>query len=77
MSVDDLLAKLPTLSVEDRARVQAKLDELDGGWCDDGELSEADKAAIAEGLLDLEQNPDDVRDWNEVYHELMAKYRRS
>ena len=49
MTKAEILAELPKLSAEDRAEVQAKLDELAGNvWLDDGELSEEDKRALDE-----------------------------
>ena len=44
MSKAEILAQLPHLSAQQRAEVQAKLDELAGNaWQDRGELSDADK----------------------------------
>lgn len=59
MSKAEILAELPKLRVEELAEVQAKLDELTGEvWLDDGELTDADKAALDAALADYQKNPD-------------------
>jgi hypothetical protein len=47
MSKAEIIAELARLSAEDRADVQAKLDELAGDdWLDSGKVSEAKNALI-------------------------------
>ena len=48
MSKAEILAELPKLTAEDRAEIQAKLDELAGeGWLDaDDPLTDAEKALL-------------------------------
>ena len=58
------------------AEVQAKLDELAGEvWLDEGELSDADKAALDVALVDYRNNPDAGSPWAEVKARIQAKLR--
>jgi hypothetical protein len=77
MSKAEILAELPKLSPNELAEVQAKLDELIGdGWLDNGELSEADKVALDEGLAEYERSPDAGSSWEEVKARIQAKRSR-
>jgi hypothetical protein len=59
MNKAEILAELPNLSAEDRAEIQAKLDELAGDeWLDGGELSEADKQELDSTIAAYEKSPD-------------------
>ena len=64
MSKAEIIAGLPSLSPEDWADVQAKLDELAGeAWLDRGELSEADKQTLRSALDEYEKSPDAGSSW--------------
>jgi hypothetical protein len=55
----EIIAQLPQLSPDERAEVQAKLDELAGNqWQDRGELSDADKQLLDAALADYERPTD-------------------
>src|SRR5437588_874549 len=59
MGKTEIIAQLPHLSPEDRAEVQAKLDELAANaWQDRGQLSDADKQALDAALAEYEKSPD-------------------
>jgi putative addiction module component (TIGR02574 family) len=76
MSKAEIIAELGRLSPEDRAEVQAKLDELAGNvWQDGGELSDADKQALDASLADYEKNPDSGSSWEQVKARIQAKLR--
>jgi hypothetical protein len=76
MSKAEILAELPKLKAEELAEVQAKLDELAGEqWLDDGELADADKAALDAALADYGKNPDAGSPWTEVEARIRAKLR--
>jgi len=76
MSKAEILAQLPHLSAEERAEVQAKLDELAGNaWQDRGELSDADKRSLDAALTEYEESPDAGSPWDEVKARVQAKLR--
>jgi hypothetical protein len=76
MSKAEILAELPKLKAEELAEVQAKLDELAGEqWLDDGELADADKAALNATLADYGKNPDAGSTWTQVEARIRAKLR--
>jgi hypothetical protein len=76
MSKAEILAELPKLKAEELAEVQAKLDELAGEqWLDDGELADADKAALDAALVDYGKNPDAGSPWTEAEARIRAKLR--
>jgi putative addiction module component (TIGR02574 family) len=59
------------------AEVQAKLDELTGdGWIDNGELTEADKAALDAGLAEYQKTPNAGNTWEHVEARIRAKLQR-
>jgi len=67
MSKAEILAELPNLSAQDLAEVQAKLDELAGEvWLNNGEQTDADKAALEAGLEAIRKDPDAGSSWDEV-----------
>ena len=67
MSKAEIIATLPLLSPEERAEVQAKLDELAGNeWEDAGELTDADRQALDAALADYQKSPDSGSSWPEV-----------
>jgi len=67
MSKAEILAELPKLTAEDRAEIQAKLDELAGeGWLDgDHPLTDAEKALIQSRIEAYEKNPQTAIPWEE------------
>ena len=67
MSKAEILAELPKLSPEDRAEIQAKLEELAGdGWLDaDDPLTDEQKALLEARLDDLENHPEKSIPWSE------------
>jgi putative addiction module component (TIGR02574 family) len=74
MSKTEILAELPKLKADELAEVQAKLDELFGEvWLDDGELNDADKAALDAALASYKQNPDAGSSWEEVKARIQSK----
>ena len=76
MSKNEILAELARLSPEDLAEVQAKLDELAGeSWQDRGELTDADKSALDEGLSEYQKSPDAGSPWDEVKARVQSKLR--
>ena len=76
MGKAEILAELARLSPEDRAEIQAKLDELAGdAWQDRGELSDADKQALDATLAAYEQSPDAGSSWEQVKARVQAKLR--
>jgi putative addiction module component (TIGR02574 family) len=76
MSKAEILAELTRLSPEERAEVQAKLDELAGNvWQDRGELSNADKQALESALAAYEKAPDDGSSWEQVKARVQARLR--
>ena len=76
MSKAEIIAELPRLSPEDRAEVQAKLDELAGeAWQDRGELSDADRQSLGAALAGYEKSPDAGSPWDEVKARAQARLR--
>jgi putative addiction module component (TIGR02574 family) len=76
MSKSEIIAELPHLSPEDRAEVQAKLDELSGDvWHPQADLTEADKSTLDAALKDYEKNPNAGSSWNEVKARIQSKLR--
>jgi putative addiction module component (TIGR02574 family) len=74
MSKAEIIAELPNLSPEERAEVQAKLDELAAGaWQDGGQLSESDKRTLDATLADYENSPDAGSSWEQVKARVQAK----
>ena len=76
MGKTEIIAALPHLSPEDRAEVQAKLDELAGeAWQDQGQLSDADKQALGATLAAYENSPNAGDTWDAVKARVQAKLR--
>jgi len=76
MSKAEILAELPKLGAEELAEVQAKLDELFGEvWLDDGELTDADRSALDDALIDYQNHPDAGSSWADVEARVRAKLR--
>jgi putative addiction module component (TIGR02574 family) len=76
MSKAEILAELARLSPEDRAEVQARLDELAGdAWQDRGELSDADKSTLDTALAQYEKSPDAGSSWDQVKARIESKLR--
>jgi putative addiction module component (TIGR02574 family) len=76
MSKAEILAALPLLTPEDRAEVQAKLDELTAdAWQNDGELTDADKQVLDATLVEYAKSPDAGSSWEDVKARVQAKLR--
>jgi hypothetical protein len=76
MSKAEILAELSNLSAEDRADVQAKLDELAGNaWQDRGELADSEKRTLDDALSAYERSPDAGSSWDDVKSRIQAKLR--
>ena len=74
MSKTEIIAELPNLKPEELDEVQAKLDELKGeGWCDRGELSEAEKAELDASLARYAKNPKSGSSWEDVKARIQSK----
>jgi hypothetical protein len=74
MSKTEIIAELARLSPEDRADVQAKLDELAGdAWHDRGELSAADMQTLDDTLAEYQKSPDAGSSWEQVKARVQAK----
>jgi putative addiction module component (TIGR02574 family) len=70
MTKTEILAELPKLSPEELA----KLDELVGEtWCDEGNLTDADKSALDARLAEYKKNPNAGSTWEEVMARIEAK----
>ena len=76
MSTSEIIAQLPHLTPDERAQIQAKLDELAAtAWQDRGELSDADREALETSLKDYERSPDVGSSWNEIKARIQSKLR--
>jgi putative addiction module component (TIGR02574 family) len=76
MSKAEIIAELGRLSPEERAEVQAKLDELAADtWQDRGELSDADKQTLNDSLAAYEKSPDAGSSWDQVKARIQSKLR--
>ena len=74
MGKAEIIAELPRLSPEERAEVQAKLDELAGeSWQDRGDLSDADRQALDAAGAAYEKSPDAGSSWDEVKARVRAR----
>jgi len=78
MSKAEILAELPKLAPEDRAEIQAKIEELAGdGWLEaDDPLSDEEKALLEARLAEYEKNPDAGSSWEEVEARLRARLKK-
>jgi hypothetical protein len=76
MSKAEILAELPKLAPEDRAEIQAKLDELAGdGWLDaDDPLSDEQKKLLEARLDDLEKHPERSIPWPKAKEQLKNRF---
>lgn len=75
MSKTEIIAELPHLSPEERAEVQAKLDELAGDDWQSGELTDTDKQALDAALAAYEKSPDAGSSWDQVKARVQGKLR--
>ncbi len=71
----EIIAELPHLSPEERAEVQAKLDELAGDAWQSGELTADDKQALEATLAAYEKSPDAGSSWDQVKARVQGKLR--
>ena len=76
MGKTEIIAQLPHLSPEERAKVQAKLDELAAhAWQDRGQLSDADKQSLDAALTEFEKSPAAGSTWGQVKSRVQSKLR--
>lgn len=74
MSKREVLATLETLTPAERQEVRLRLAELDEEtWCDDGELSPAERALLDQRLAVVEANPLAGSPWPEVEARLLRR----
>jgi hypothetical protein len=75
MSKAETLAELPKLGPEDRAEIQAKLEELAGdGWLDANDpLTDEQKALPEARLDDLRKYPEKSIPWSEAKTQLKTR----
>ena len=77
MSRAEILAELPKLAPEDRAEIQARLDELAGqGWLDDGELTDEEKRVVDSRLDECERNPSSFVPWEQAKAQIKASLKK-
>jgi hypothetical protein len=75
MSFQELLAELPSLTVEQRDLLRVRLAELAGEeWMDDGELTSEEKALIEERIAEHERNPGAAISWEVMEAKLKERY---
>ncbi|MCX6903071.1 MAG: hypothetical protein NTW03_06255 [Verrucomicrobia bacterium] len=76
MSKAEILEELPKLPLEDRAEIQARLDELAGqGWLDDGELTDEEKHLLDSRLDECERSPSSFIPWEQAKSNLSCHAR--
>ena len=77
MSRAEIIEQLPKLSAEDRAAIQAKLDELAGdGWLDDGELTDDEKRLLDSRLDDCDRDPSSFIPWEQAKAKIIASLKK-
>ena len=77
MSKEEIIEELPKLSPEDRAEVQARLDELAGqGWLDDGELTDEEKRLLDSRLDECERHPSSFVPWEQAKAQITASLKK-
>jgi hypothetical protein len=75
MSFQELLAELPSLTVEQRDLLRIRLAELAGeDWMDADELTPEEKALIEERMAEHERNPAATISWEVMEAKLKARY---
>ena len=80
MSKLEILSKLPTLSLEERREIRAKLNELDGlaesEWDDDSELTDEQKKLIESRIAEHQRSPETAIPWEEFKERLSRRPAR-
>ena len=77
MSKEEIIEELPKLSPEDRAEIQARLDELAGqGWLDGGELTDEEKRLLDARLDECDRNPSSFVPWEQAKARLIAHLKK-
>ena len=77
MSKAEILRELPKLTLEERAEIQARLDELAGqGWLDDGELTEEEKRLLNSRLDECERNSSSFVPWEQAKAQINASLKK-
>lgn len=75
MSFQELLAELPSLTMEQRDLLRIRLAELAGeDWMDDGELTPDEMALIDARIAAHERNPEAVISWEVLEARLKARF---
>jgi putative addiction module component (TIGR02574 family) len=74
MGKAEIIAQLKQLSAEERAEVQAKLDELAAdAWQDRGELSDAERKSLDAALAAYEKSPGAGSSWEQAKARIQGK----
>ena len=77
MSKAEILEALPKLTREERAEIQACLDELAGrGWLDDRELTDEEKRLLDSRLDECERNPSSFVPWEQAKAQIKASLKK-
>jgi len=77
VSKAEILAELPKLTPEERAEIQARLDELAGqGWLDEGELTDEQKRFLDSRLDDCDRNPSSFVPWEQAKVRIQASLKK-
>ena len=77
MSKAEIIEELPKLTPEERAEIQARLDELAGqGWLDDGELTDEEKRVVDSRLDECERNPSSFVPWERAKAQIKASLKK-
>ena len=77
MSKAEIIAELPKLTPEERAEIQARLDELAGqGWLDEGELTDEQKRFLNSRLDDCDRNPSSFVPWEQAKARIQASLKK-
>ncbi|HEY4246903.1 MAG TPA: hypothetical protein VGM64_08610 [Lacunisphaera sp.] len=75
MSLKEVMAELPKLTLGERDLLRVRLAELAGEeWMDEGQLSAAEKALIEERVAEHERNPAAAISWEMMEAKLKARY---
>lgn len=74
MSKAEIIAELPRLNPEERAEIQARLDELAGSdWQDAGKLSDEDRQTLDASLAEYQKSTGAGSSWDEAKTRVRSK----
>ena len=77
MSKAEIIAELPKLTPEERAEIQARLDELAGqGGLDEGELTDEEKRFLDSRLDECDCNPSSFVPWKQAKAQIQASLNK-